>query len=371
MRLRATLSINFYCRETKAGKTGESPIELGVNISGSRFFVNLPRKCKPKDLPKQREYTSAVENRIRDYELWCLNRGKKITAEGVKEFIRNGFTIPVENLGFALDGFYKFVDEKDIKDTIKRKYRLVMNNFLAWSGLTVDSGLEDITPGKCKEFVEKTKKTYKNSTSSGMLHRFKSFLNYCVDNRLMEKNPFNGIKIKKEEVKIDTITPEEYRRIKELDLSWCERLQKIQALFVFACNTGLSYCDTQILMPEDFQTNEKGQVYIDKGRGKTGIQYTVVVLPDALDVAKKYGYKLPSISNQRLNCYLKELETLASVKTNITFHKARHYYARMLLNDFKFSLEVTARCLGHSTTRQSAHYAKLFSSTVFDAFSNI
>lgn len=371
MRLRATLSVKFYCRPTKVGKSGEAPIELGVNVDGDRFFTNLPRKCKPKELPKQKEYTAAVENRIRDYELWCLTKGKQITADGVKDFIRNGFYIPTENLGFALKGFYAYVDGKAIEDTVKRKYRLVMDNFKTMCGMDDNTELERITTSVCKDFVEKVKKAYKNSTYTGMLCKFNAFLVWCVDNRLMDRNPYAGIKVKKEEVNIETITFEEYDRIKALDLGWCERLERVRDLFVFSCNTGLSYTDTQGLQPEDFQTNENGQVFIQKGRNKTGVQYTVVVLPDALETAKKYGFRLPSISNQKLNTYLREIQDLAGIKTHITFHKARHFYARLLLNRYRFPLEIVARCLGHATTKQSAHYAKLFSSTVFDAFSNI
>lgn len=371
MRLRATLSVKFYCRETKTGKTGEAPIELGVNCDGTRFFVNLPRKCKPKELPKQKNYTTAIETRIRDYELWCLTRGKKITADGIKGFIRNGFYVPTENLGYAMKCFYEYVDGKQIEPTVKKKYRLVMNNFLEKTGLTEESVLEEITHGKCKEFVEKMKNTYKNSTYTGMLCKFNSFLNFCVDNNLLDKNPFSGIKIKKEEVKIETVSFEEYERIKNLDLSWCERLDRVRNLFVFSCNTGLSYSDTQSIVPEDFQTSENGQVFIQKERNKTGVQYTVVVLPDAMEVAKKYEYRLPSISNQKLNTYLKELKDLAGVKNHITFHRARHFYARLLLNKYHFSMEITARCLGHATTKQSYHYAKLFSSTVLEEFRHI
>lgn len=371
MRLRATLSTNFYCRQSKVDKCGEAPIELGVNVDGNRFFVNLPRKCKPRELDSQGEYTSAVENRIRDYELWCLTKGRKITADGIKEFIRNGWSVPAEDLGYALAGFYSHVDGKSISDTVKRKYRLVMENFKTMCGLADDSPLETITVTACKDFVEKMKKTYKNSTYTGMLCKFNAFLVYCVENRMMDKNPFSGIKVRKEEVNIETIDFKEYDRIRDLDLGWCERLEKVRDLFVFSCNTGLSYCDTQGLQPSDFKTNENGRIYIQKGRNKTGVLYTVVVLPDALEIAKKYGYRLPSISNQKLNTYLKELKDICEVRENLTFHKARHFYARLLLNRYHFPLEIVARCMGHASTKQSSHYAKLFSSTVFDAFERI
>lgn len=368
MRLRATLSINFYCRKAKANKRGVAPVELAVNIDGERFFVNLPRKCRPGDLGKIRDYTSALEGRIRDYEMWCLTRRKKITVQGVKEFIRNGWSCPSGDLGQVLKDFYGYVDSKPISATVRRKYRLAMNNFMSMTGLTADTPLDEITPGVVRVFVDKMTAAYKNSTLQGMLTRFKMFLGWCVDNRLLDTNPWNGMRIRREEVKIETIDNDEYGRIKALDLSWCERLEKVRDLFIFSCNTGLAYTDVSRLLPGDFKTNAQGQVFISKERAKTGINYTVVVLPDALEVAGKYGYELPEISNQKCNSYLKEIQDLAKVGSVLTFHKARHFYARRLLNDFHFSLEVVARCLGHSSTTQTKHYAKIFSSTVFDEF---
>lgn len=361
------------------GRDGLAPVEMGVNIYGSRFFVNLPRKYTPgtfeRDLKRKsssiREYVEAVEGSIRGMETKCMQKGKKISVDLVKSFIRNGFSLPTENIGYVLNAFYAYVDEKGIGDGVKRKYRLVMQNFFSMTGLDEGCVLEDITPGVCKSFVEKIKRTYRNSTYTGMLCRFKSFLNYCVDNRFMKTNPFLGIRIRKEEVKIETVTEEEYVRIRDLDLSWCKRLEKVRDLFVFSCGTGLAYTDVVSLQPEDFKVNGRGQTYITKGRAKTGVDYTVVVLPEAYDIMNKYEKQLPGLSNQKLNSSLKAVQDLAGIRTNLTFHKARHFYACMLLNKFKFPLEVVARCLGHTSIKQSAHYAKVFSSTVFDQFEGI
>ena len=370
MRLRATLSINFYCRETKAGKTGEAPIELGVNVDGNRFFTNLPRKCKPKDLPKMKDYTSAIEERIYDYELWCLKRGKRISASGIKDFIRNGWSIPTENVGWWIDNYINYVNSRDICNSVKGKHKNVLELFLKTCHISRDDSMDVITQGKVRFFSDYLRTNYKGSTTCGMEQKLKTALQYAVENNLIQTNPFT-IKIKRVQPDIDTLTWEEYERMKSLDLSYCKRLEKVRDLWIFSANTGLSYSDTQTLKPDDFQTNQNGQIFIQKGRNKTGVQYTVVVLPDALEIAKKYDYRLPSISNQKCNTYLKELEDICHIKEHLTFHKSRHFYARLLLNKYKFSLEVTARCLGHSSTVQTKHYATLFNSTVFEAFENI
>lgn len=370
MRTRATLSVNFYCRQTKTGKTGEAPIELGVNCDGNRFFINLPRKCKPKDLHKQKDYTSAIENRIRDYELFCLTKGKKLDADGIKAFIRNGWSVPEENIEYWVKEFMEYTEAKPIRESVKRKHRLVLTQFLEVNRIPLTGTMDLITPGTVRTYNEYLLSHYKKSSISGMLQKLKGALQFAVEHNMIAANPFS-FKIKRYTPDIQTIDFDEYGKLKGLDLSWCERLEKVKDLFIFSCNTGLAYTDTQDLMPEDFKVNEKGQTYIQKGRNKTNVQYTVVVLPDALEIAKKYGYRLPRISNQRANSYLKELQDMAKIKVNLTFHKARHFYARLLLNRFKFPMDIVAKCLGHVSTAQSRHYAKMFSTTIFEQFEHI
>lgn len=379
-RFRTTLSIRFYCRASKVKEDGTAPVEMGINCNGERFFCNLPRRYSPVAFEKEinsrktnplKEYLNAMEGNIRAFETKCLLRGKRLTCEEIKDYIRNGYQTPTENLGYLIDRFYEYIDRKDILQGVKNKYRVVVNQFLSSSGLTRESNIDEITKGVCRDFIEYLQRNYKNSTCGGMLQRFKCMMNYACDNNLIEKSPLSGIKIKRQEVKIETITYEEYDRIKALDLKWCSRLEKVRDLFLFSCGTGLAYCDTQRLTKEDFQTNNKGQVYISKERAKTGVNYTVVVLPDALEVAGKYGFNLPRVSNQRCNTYLKEIQDLARIKTNLTFHKARHHYARCLLNKYQFPMDIVAKCLGHTDTTMSRHYAKLFSTTVFDQFEKI
>ena len=56
-------------------------------------------------------------------------------------------------------------------------------------------------------------------------------------------------------------------------------------------------------------------------------------------ILKKYKGKLPNgkilpvISNQKLNAYLKEIADVCGIKKNLTFHCARHWHQKYLLND--------------------------------------
>lgn len=379
-RLTSTMSVNFYCRTSKRGKDNLSPVEMGLNVNGERFFVNLPRRADSRSFQRLmnqrqitplREHLGAIEASLRSYETRLLREGKQVSAQAFKEFIRNGYSCPTENVGYLLDQFNAYVQEKGISKGVVRKYQLVCELFCQHCHINREDHLETITKGKVRDFAEWITRNYKPSSASGMLTKLKGVFIYAEENKLIAANPFRGYKIKKTETEVETITEEEYDRLLAVDLSGSPRLSKVRDLFCFSCGTGLSYCDSQTIIPEDFKVNGDGQTYIQKHRAKTNVEYTVVVLPKALEIARRYEWRLPKISNQKANDYLKELQDRCGIKTNLTFHKARHFYCRELLNHYKFSYEVAAKCMGHNSTKQTRHYAKVFASTVFDAFKQI
>lgn len=376
----STLSVNFYCRTSKKGKDNLSPVEMGVNVNGERFFINIPRRADSRSFQRLmtqrqitplREHLSAIEAALRGYETRLLAEGKKVSATAFKEFIRNGYSTPEENVGYLFDQFHNYILEKGISKGVVRKYEFVWELFLERAHIKGEDFLDTITKGKIRDFAEYVYRTYKSSSAAGMLTKLKGVFIYGEENKIIPMNPFAGYRIKKVETNVETITEEEYKRLLTVDLSDCPRLARVRDLFCFSCGTGLAYCDTQTVVPEDFQVNGNGQVYLQKKRAKTAVEYTVVVLPDALEIAKRYEYRLPKISNQKANDYLKPLMERCGITTNLTFHKARHYYCRELLNKFKFSYEIAAKCMGHNSTKQTRHYGKVFSSTVFDAFAEI
>ena len=57
---------------------------------------------------------------------------------------------------------------------------------------------------------------------------------------------------------------------------------------------------------------------------KTGMPYTIVLLPKAIAILKKYNYDLNLMSNQKCNDQLKIIANLAKLHINLTMHVGRH-----------------------------------------------
>lgn len=149
------------------------------------------------------------------------------------------------------------------------------------------------------------------------------------------------------------------RTLKDLD----SKMDKARDIFVFCAYTGLSYADSMLF---DFNTMTElhnGTYFIDGSRLKTGSKFFTPILPPALKIMKKYDYKLPTLSNQKLNDYLHLVEKLAKIHKPMTSHVARHSFATLLLS-YDIPIEKVSRMLGHKDIKTTQIYAKILKTTV-------
>jgi integrase len=143
-----------------------------------------------------------------------------------------------------------------------------------------------------------------------------------------------------------------------------ERLQKVRDLFIFQCFTGMAYVDMQNFSRKDV-SEMRGMKVIRSSRTKTDESFVALLLPEAEEIAEKYGYVLPRLSNQKYNDYLKLLGTGAGIVKSLTSHVARHTFATYLINK-NVPVESVSKALGHASIRQTQHYARLLGNKVIE-----
>lgn len=377
--MRTTSSIQFYCRQSKANKNGLAPIEASIIINGKRAFINLPRRETPADFTR---LTQAKRNNdLKDYlyEVRCkfnavqtdmMRNNIPLTADGLKTYFQSGGVKP-----YTLEDLWKdflHMTEQRIDRTITmvcyRKYVSAMG--IMYRYVPKDTQLSSITPATIQTILVGLQSKYKEGTVSGIMTKIKTVAKFGMDNGRITINPFQGIKYGKGKPTIEYLTDEEIQTLinKHFEI---ERLERVKDLALFQISSGMAYADTQALTPEDIHFDGQGNCYIYKERQKTGVPYTSVVFPEGVDILRKYNYHLPTISNQRLNAYLKEIQTICGIKKNLHTHLFRKTYGTRLLNR-GVRLETVSRCLGHSSTQiTQAAYAKLLKTTIIQEVSSI
>ena len=349
--------LNFVCRASKARKDGLSPIELSVIINKERTIITLDRKINHKQFNPSTQKVRGDKS-INEYLTTIRQKSYHIQNELIKQ---NNFTLStfiyafkygIKTTSTTLLEMYEKHNELYRKDVLcgkyergtLYKYEKSYDRIKAYlkSIDKTDIPIKDITPSFCNGYHSYCLTTLKTSTTNKELKLFKRILQFSVNERVIDVNPFN-IKIKQEKILYEPLsnTALEYLWDKQLEGT----LEKVRDCFLFQCYTGLAYCDMASLSMDDIVD---GVIY--KKRRKTDVQSIIPLLPKAKYILQKYDYNLPVISNQKYNVYLKALATACNIKQRLYSHLARHTFATLLLNN-GVDLKTISVAMGHTDSR--------------------
>ena len=181
----------------------------------------------------------------------------------------------------------------------------------------------------------------------------------------IKSNPYSQFKMDKGEKKeIIWLTSKELGTLAKKDFA-TDRLRKVRDVFLFQCYSGLSYGDMEELERRDYQENEKGQIFIEKHRKKTGVKFLSMVLAEGKRIHEEYDYELPILKNQKYNAYLKEVQDICGLDKVLTTHVGRKTYVCYLYQK-QVPVQVIATIVGHTTCQTTLkYYAKMDKQTIF------
>jgi integrase len=141
--------------------------------------------------------------------------------------------------------------------------------------------------------------------------------------------PYRTFKVQKEKSTRDFLTPDEVKKIANHQ-THVDKLIKVKDIFIFACCTGLRFSDLGLINAK--MVDRDGYLNIDpyKTQGSSGATIRIPIKSMfnglAMDLLQKYDYKLPVISNQKTNEYLKQIAAECGIKKHLTVHVARHTF---------------------------------------------
>uniref|UniRef100_UPI003A8B0CB2 phage integrase SAM-like domain-containing protein n=1 Tax=Alistipes sp. TaxID=1872444 RepID=UPI003A8B0CB2 len=299
-------NFSFVCRKSKAGRNGLAPIELSIIINGERTYITLPQKANPstfsRDIASRKnndiqDYLSAVRIKLNSIINKMMMDEEPITALSIKNAFTNG-TSNSHTIKRVCNEFCKQYQNKvevgEAANGTFNKYLIAIDRFIEYFGDTKE--ISSIKSNDIINFKLHIKKTYNyNDTTVALyLSKIKTIITFAHNNGYITINPFANIKIGKREKEVEYLTQDEVDIIAHHQ--FIGRLENIRDLFVFACNTGLSYSDMSQLSKMDIKQAE-GVYYVKKPRIKTSVIYTAILNDTAMEILRKYNYQLPVISN--------------------------------------------------------------------------
>jgi len=390
MRSSTTFSVNFFVRKSKSSKN-EGGLYCRITLNSNSLELSLKRKV-PLDIwdnsRTKLKGSSAIakvlnryiqETRTEIYNVYEELRKSRghFTINSIKAKYLNEESDRMTLLQ-AFDYHNKNMTANFAPGTI-RHYNTALahvKRFITSDLKKEDVYLSELNYGFLTRF-ELFLRTYKpkdhqkpivnNNTVMKHIQRLRKVVTLSVKLEWLDKDPFLKYKCK--------FTRSERTYLSEQDLATIEkkvfaveRLTYIQDLFIFSCYTGMSYIDVVNLLPSDIVMGIDGSKCIYTKRLKNEAPIRVPLLPKAEELIEKYssdprslhnGTVFPSISNQRINSYLKEIAILCSIKAHLTFHVARHTFATTVTLLNGLSIEALSGMLGHSKISTTQIYGKI------------
>jgi integrase/recombinase XerD len=375
----------FYVSTRRINKKGVAPIYLRITINGRRCDLSTGIWIKPIDWhiecldesnPDNTAINAAlskIKNNVESLYYELIFKEQPVTAEIIKN-LYTGSTIKNYTFIQLLDEYIIYIQQNVTAYNTIKSYNGRKNLLLEYLAL---SKQKMITPELFTLKVAENYQQYllgkklKGDYVNRQLAFMKAALHYAVRMEIIKFNPIASLSFKHDKPKpIVALTKAELLKLVSYTFE-CERLQQVADMYVFQSFTGFAYVD---LFDFDYYKHVKKinkQRWIFKARVKNDIEAIIPMFNDAKRILRKYRLKLPVISNQKYNEYLKEIFKILSIDKDLTTHTARKTFAMIRIND-GFSIESVARMMGHNSIKiTQSTYAQVGIERISNEYSKI
>jgi len=340
-------------------------ISTGVMVE-SQFFDHRTGLVSMKHT-KHETHNQVIRSMIRraeDFELSCIRQGLLFTAADVRHHLKADQTLS-ENMNQFMWNQLE-LDAVQLSEGRIKQCRSMLKNFDAFGMYTFNQFDQNVL----RKYHAHLRQTMQETTTPKNHKLIKKYLSRAVKMRLTDFNPYDHFKIPAAREKRVYLTSDELNLIRQY--KGHPRLEKIRDVFLFMCLTGISFTDMANLTIDMIEKHENDYFIIAK-RQKTEVRQMTFLLPEAIDLIKRYAGKqnlFPSISNQKMNAYLKEIAAVCNIRKDLTSHVARHTFATIMLTR-GMPLETIQNMLGHADIKTTAIYAELISSKISNDFKRL
>ena len=299
-RLKQASDTNKGLLQIEVRITGTNRVKListGIHLLKNQFSPKNGFTCR--NHPNAPAITGNAASLFRKIEAFVLSENCK-SLDDVKQWNRNEA---------EMHSVIEFMKQQLAKinptmSTFKRHYVLI-RKMEKFGKIRVFS---DINYSNIVDFDAFLKSQGVNEGSSlNKLHSiFRRYIRMAIYMELCKKDPYIEFKMPSKKGKDPTfLIQSEIEKIK----NWHpvnEKLEHVKDLFIFQCFTGMAYADMANFSKNDIFEID-GKKVIRSNREKTEESFISLLLPEVEEILEKYNYKLPVMSNQKYNDYLKVL----------------------------------------------------------------
>ena len=374
-----TFSVLFFVRKDRIVE-GQVPISLRITVNGKHVDIAIKQKTLLSNWNSIKGIGKGKSNEAKQINRYLEQIKAKIVGNYQElsllktpftvEDVRNKF-LGIKEQEYTLMSLFDYHEEMS-KGTLaystikhyrvsKRYFKFFLEKRMNLSDIFLSQlNYKFITDFEVfiqqNNFLNDNQPCGKNAMMKHIV-RLRKIVNLAINNEWLEKDPFNKFKVSYLRTNREYLSGDDLCKIEEKQFD-IPRLQQVKDLFIFSCYTGLAYIDTFNLTPNHVSLGIDGEYWITTCRVKTDQPVRVPILPKAMEIIEKYktspevmikGKLLPTLSNQRLNSYLKEIADLCGITKPLTFHIARHTFATTVTLTNGVPIETVSKMLGHTS----------------------
>lgn len=366
-----------YNRKKQLNKQGTALVQVEALLNQRKVYFRTNLYLKPEhwnsrnaqvdNHPQAHDLNSMLFEfvlHLQAIELSLWKRGIPVTLSLLKDAIKKDKPVNVTFPVFARI----YVQESDRKRSTKEN---LMTTITVLQEFRPGLDFKDITYTFLKDFeVHLKEKGNSVNTVAKHMRQLRTLVNEAINQGYIPSDayPFRKFKIKQEKGRKEFLTPDELRKLENLQVS-DKRLRHVLDAFLFCCYTGLRYSDFCQLTPENIiRVNGKRWLYFKSVKTDVEIRLPLHLLFEgkALAVLERYDIVTDFAKigpNSEANKYLAQLATLARIRKHITYHTARHTCATLLVHQ-GVPITTVQKLLGHTSVRTTEVYSEVLSNTI-------
>ena len=365
-----------YNRKKQLNRQGTALVQVEALLNQRKVYFRTNLYLKPEhwnsrnaqvdNHPQAHDLNSMLFEfilHLQAIELSLWKRGIPVTLSLLKDAIRKDKPVNVTFPVFARI----YVQESDRKRSTKEN---LLTTITVLQEFRPGLDFKDITYTLLREFeVHLKEKGNSVNTIAKHLRQLRTLVNEAINQGYIPSDayPFRKYKIKQEKGRKEFLTPDELKRLENLDVD--KKLRHVLDAFLFCCYTGLRYSDFCQLTPENIiRVNGKRWFYFKSVKTDVEVRLPLHLLFEgkALAVLERYDIVTDFAKiglNSEANKYLAQLATLARIRKHITYHTARHTCATLLVHQ-GVPITTVQKLLGHTSVRTTEVYSEVLSNTI-------
>jgi site-specific recombinase XerD len=210
---------------------------------------------------------------------------------------------------------------------------------------------------KYANHLKEEKKNCQNTINTNF-KIFRRIFRHANKLKLTNENPFVEYRLTTIMTERPSLNLKELKQYEDLQSKELPRpLREVLCWFLLAVYTGRRYEDIKNFNFWKFEDNRILLKQTKRISGREGLKDIVIYMNDRIHsiVSEILIGSYEPISNQKANSHLKELNRLAGISKNITFHSARHTFANI---NKRLTGDLTVRrdLLGHDSIKSTLIY---------------